>query len=203
MSREPTPVRAVTAQALIACALLAGAVLTVTGPLRGDLAEARARLRSLRQQAERAVGVDPAETPRHERDADPDARAEEIRRRSERAADASALYDSIMRLAQTHRVRVDRLEPRDSRDRRSGDRPVVSTTFAVAATGEYERVVRFLEAIERETGYVTTVSVRVAPAPDAAGADRVVATFETEHRSFVAPAATAEARERPAPGDAE
>lgn len=193
MSRPTTPARALAAQGLIACALLAGAVATISGPLRADLAEARSRLRALQRQAERAVGVDPSETPQAEREADPDSRAEEIRRRSERAADAGALYDSIMRLAQTHGVRVDRLEPRNQRGKETPDRATPSTTFAVTAAGAYDDIARFLQALESDTGFVTTVSLRMTPAPETEGAGRVLAIFETTHRAFPVGEATADA----------
>lgn len=199
--KPASPGRALVAQSLIACMLLAGAVAVVGGPLRLDLAEARSRLRALKQRAEREVGVDPGAAPAREPSQDPDARAEEIRRRSERAADSGALFDAIMRLAAETSVRIDKLEPRAGGATPGGEGRLISTSFTIAATGSYENLTAFLASVEREAGYVTTTSMRLTPVTDASGKALVAATFETNHRAFTIGEATAGATEAPAQGE--
>lgn len=189
------PNRRVLAWSVITATCAAGGWLLWVGPMRADLARARASLRELRAELSSADAGDEPQAPGADGSAPMAARIESIRTRSRAASDSGALHHAVMSLAAREGVRVTRVEPKASGARpgsgetEAGD----SVSLSIAAEGEYGALVRFLDGLEREAGFCLVRAAHLQPA--SAKGLAIVATIETSHHDFASSMAGAEAGE--------
>ncbi|RMH30362.1 MAG: hypothetical protein D6693_00430 [Planctomycetota bacterium] len=172
---EPSP-RDLAATSVIAAACIVGFVALVSARLDASLGRARATLS--------ALSAGQRESPL-EREADAvEQQAESLGAwvEAQTRADQSARYEALLRLAEALDVRVDRIDPTPVR--RGREERVTEFGFALDATGEYERVARLLDRIERELGAAGVARFSIAPAGGADGPGRVRVTLETRHVRF-------------------
>ncbi len=89
------------------------------------------------------------------------------------------LYSRVMDLGESFALRIDRIDPvtDENEDKTFAQR----TRFSIDATGPYEQVARFLDAIEQEPGFHVVTRLSISPAE---GDGNVHAVISTEHHDF-------------------
>jgi hypothetical protein len=93
------------------------------------------------------------------------------------------VYEQFRSLAAGAGVRIDRIEPGVPRPagRAAPGEPIDETfTCSVELSGEFGRVVKFVDEVERGLGAAKVTSLRLAPLASADGG-AVAATIETTH----------------------
>lgn len=101
--------------------------------------------------------------------------------------DSSRLYGLIMQLAEKHGVQVQRINPGMPDNSPNRDQSVQVAKFDLTVQGEYERLARFMEAVENMDGFVRAVTLTLSPMK--ADQQRLVqARFVCEAVSFELPA---------------
>lgn len=181
----------------VVVAIVIGGWLALGTALRAELRSARAEVSAGQEELARfeairgSLNVDPeAEITRLE------AQLDQLRGMSERAGDASRLYETIGTLARTCGVRVERIEPRSS----GGAAPAVggvrveSVGYSFEIAGDFAGVRRFVSRLEREVGICKIGAIRVRPLQgDADRQDTVSAIVETTHFRVIEPTPAQEA----------
>lgn len=79
------------------------------------------------------------------------------------STDLSALYDRITAQAEVHDVQVKNLRPGDERQMGVKGHSFVVTRIDMTVEGDYERIARFLEAMDEIGAFLRAVSVQIAP----------------------------------------
>lgn len=112
--------------------------------------------------------------------------------------DAAALYERLQSLAHANGVRIERIEPRTSginlRNRNELHDLKIdaqTTAYKVDLQGEFDQLVGFLDAVQRQTGLSRIDTIRIGPAPIATAPTNLEATITTTHASLTAALAEA------------
>jgi hypothetical protein len=110
-------------------------------------------------------------------------RLDEITTRSRQSADASALYESVGRLADTCGVRVERIEPRSSAGRRDAASGVniEANGFSFEVSGGFDGITKFLSRIEGEGGISKVTGVHLTRTSTSEEPTRITGILETSH----------------------
>ncbi len=170
-------VRAFMAEALIVGAVIGAGNLLIVEPIGLGARRAGAALASMRETIERADALD-----RPAMDAVA-ARADWVRAMNERSGDAAQVYQTISAVAKRCGVQVDRVQPTPFVPDARTSKGVSGLGCSIVASGSYEAVARFLEALQLEAGFSAPVAIRLAPL-QVQGEPQVQASIESMHRSI-------------------
>lgn len=202
------PKRSLATEGLVCMSVCAAAYFFLVDPASTKLGEVRGQLRQTSAMPAPTPGA--AITPDEARKImdEVQVRVAEVEARSGPARDESALFASMMALAAAHNIRVDGLSPVGAAgDAGKGRKqpggagtapppppppgveapepvPVdTSVEFLMSTVCNYADLVRFVDALQRMSGYTVIKSIRLEPADDNAP-DRVHATIGTIHLAF-------------------
>lgn len=113
---------------------------------------------------------------------------------TQKASESSGLYDRVRRLAEAHKVKIGRIEPKSGGivPPLAGDKPpegvgapdIQTSGYTVQVTGEFEDVSHFLDSLESGLGASKVISFRLVPV---AGSNKrqVEASIDTVHYRIV------------------
>jgi len=90
-------------------------------------------------------------------------RAQDIRTRGAFAQDSSALYSRIRTLANDHDVQIKNIRRGPEKENVDGATKFVVQRVDMKVEGEFERIARFLEALNSIETYLRPVSLQVSP----------------------------------------
>ncbi len=90
------------------------------------------------------------------------------------AANSAALYDRITAHSKTHDVQVKNLRPGVEREMGDKGHRFIVTRIDMTVEGDYERIARFLEAMDEIGAYLRPVSVQIAPSKGEFGSSTVM-----------------------------
>lgn len=182
--------RGLVTEVVIAAAICSGVGLMLTGPLGRRADEAAAEIRGLARSAEDSADLTTQlpvifeEADLARKDA---ARITELNRL---ALDEGAAFEAIMHLADARSLRVEQVAPsavsksngasKSAPAPRAHDREI---SYSLSASGSFESITNFLAGMQRELGYCSLRSARIAPIMnDPTGAVQINLT--TLHASF-------------------
>ncbi len=198
-------IRRLAAELAIGLALCAGAYMLVVEPLERRLLDTRHEADTLREAASGATTQAPPE-----KAAAAVARtrrlAMAIEDRSAPARGESEMFGALSRLAESHRIRIDMLQPIQKQGEAGGGPasavPGVGGVgggageksprvlpgdaragYSISFVAEYADAAAFLGALQTELGFSIIKSGRITPAPEA-GSKLVSVVIVTEHRGF-------------------
>ncbi len=159
-------------QMFVAIAVCVGGWMVFVQPKAAELQQLE---RTIRQERSKTGLVDIASVEQVARQA-PHVRkrADEIKSRGALAQDSSMLYGKIMDLAKHHDVQVKNLRPGAERQRGDKENPMTVVRIDMTAEGEYDKVARFLDAVQDSGAYLRTVAVQIAPTKRTDGAYTVM-----------------------------
>ncbi len=159
-------------QMFVAIAVCVGGWMVFVQPKAAELQQLE---RTIRQERSKTGLVDIASVEQVARQA-PHVRkrADEIKSRGALAQDSSMLYGKIMDLAKQHDVQVKNLRPGAERQRGDKENPMTVVRIDMTAEGEYDKVARFLDAVQDSGAYLRTVAVQIAPTKRTDGAYTVM-----------------------------
>ncbi len=159
-------------QMFVAIAVCVGGWMVFVQPKAAELQQLE---RTIRQERSKTGLVDIASVEQVARQA-PHVRkrADEIKSRGALAQDSSMLYGKIMELAKQHDVQVKNLRPGAERQRGDKENPMTVVRIDMTAEGEYDKVARFLDAVQDSGAYLRTVAVQIAPTKRTDGAYTVM-----------------------------
>ncbi len=90
------------------------------------------------------------------------------------STNSAALYDRITAQAKAHEVKVKNLRPGIERQMGKKGHTFVVTRLDMTVEGDFERIARFLEALDEFGAYLRPVSVQIAPSKGAGGSSAVM-----------------------------
>lgn len=191
-----TRTRSMMAEGMIIVAVLAAAHMLLVQPAERRAAQAAATLASMRATiAEASESAASAAAPGSER-------ADRLQEMSERSRDAARVYQTISELGERAGVRIDRVQPTPFVADARTARGLAGVGCSISASGSYESIARFLDALQRDAGFAAPTAVRLAPLV-VDGAEMVQASIDTAHRAIDLEAIVAGASAGPSTEDDE
>ena len=111
-----------------------------------------------------------------------------IQQRSEPARSEPAMFSALMAAAEKSGVRIDQLQPVQTRSAPKADAPMplpgdARRGYTITAIGSYGGVASFLRLLQTDLGLTALKSIRLSPEA-IAGSARVNVTIDTEHFAF-------------------
>ena len=106
----------------------------------------------------------------------------DVQARSELAADASDLYDSVVSYARLHDVKVDRLTPSVRKHNKSNKDSAAAADLSLNVSARYEDIASFLASLKQLGGFVRPTDLRITAISDEEG--RCSALLDLEVLSF-------------------
>lgn len=208
MKKTTDPSRQVLIELVLGVAVCAAGFFFTVDSTQKSIAKARDEITALTAQAAEQrrppVPADKADSVIKEATA----KIKTIQDRSALAKDQSALFSALMELAGSHRIRVDQLQPVTVGNKRTASKPAAPppppppsgsgtgpltpaapqiesacVRYAIAATGSYADLARFVGALQFDLGFTRVRSVRIDPVRESS-TPIVQVLIETEHYAF-------------------
>ena len=186
-------VRQSAAEIVVGLVVCFAAAELLLAPARRELRQAEASVASLMPAAAATSGPTAEDIKRLQSN---NARTrEEIQVRSAASRDAAALFAEIMGIADRNRLRLEQFQPNaqaaTSTEREQGGSRDTVASYMISLSGGFPGVVRFMDDLRASNVFVSTRSVRIAPA-DSDGSGVVRADISADFYSFSAAAPTSE-----------
>ncbi|MGD9691546.1 MAG: hypothetical protein AB7G17_01750 [Phycisphaerales bacterium] len=182
MTFNTASLRGLLPHAALAAAPIAAITFLFNAPLRADLADARARLSTLRHYLDVADPDAPS----------PHVLAESIRALGATAASSPVIFDAISAAARRRNVLVESINPTTPTPPQAEEpAPRAAYAFSIVINAPYENIVAFIADLESCAGFSSVRSVRIEPVRSDEP-NILQAIIETDHTNYTLTTARAD-----------